>query len=141
MAALRAADPEAVRAKARDVYARDPEKHKAKVRAYRASLTPEEARTRARQFLLRGKYGIGIAEFDALRAAQDYRCAICRRHEDEIQKPRSGDHSSLIPDHCHASGVVRGLLCNPCNLLIGHGREDERVLAAAIQYLRENRKV
>lgn len=139
MAARRAADPEAARQKCREQYARDPERHIQRVRAYRASLDPGEARARARNILLRGKYGIGLEDFDALRAAQDFRCAVCHRHEEEIPKPRPGDHSSLVPDHCHEDGQVRGLLCNPCNLFIGHAREDERILGSAIEYLRRAR--
>jgi hypothetical protein len=33
---------------------------------------------------LRMKYGISAEEYDALRAAQAYRCAICGRHEDDL---------------------------------------------------------
>ncbi len=139
MAAKRAADPEAVRRTLREAYARDPEKHKAKVRAYRAALPPDVAKRRARQIKLQSNYGISVDEFDALRAMQDYRCAICGRHEDDIPKPRPGDHSSLVPDHCHETGKNRGLLCNPCNLFIGHARNDEVLLARAIEYLRAHR--
>lgn len=140
MAARRAEDPELFRARWREGYARDPEKYKAKVRAYRASLTPEEARVRARRILLRSKYGIDPGQFDAMRVAQEYRCVICGRHENEIPKPRKGDHSSLVPDHDHETGVVRALICNPCNIMIGHAREDEEVLLAAVDYLRKHRQ-
>lgn len=30
------------------------------------------------------KYGMTVEEYDALRSAQDYRCAVCRRHEDDL---------------------------------------------------------
>lgn len=139
MAAKRAADPERYRRTVRETYARDPEKHKAKVRAYRAGLPSEVARRRARQFKLQSAYGISLAQFDEMRAAQNCRCAICGRHEDDIPKPRPGDYSSLVPDHCHDTGKNRGLLCNPCNLLIGHARNDEVVLARAVEYLRAHR--
>lgn len=136
MAARRAADPEAARAKYREHYARNPERYKAKVRAWRAALDPAVARERAWRIRLRRYYGIDLPEFNALREAQAFRCAICGRHEDEIPKARPIDNSSLVVDHCHQTNKVRGLVCNPCNLVIGHAREDEAVLVAAIAYLR-----
>lgn len=135
MAALRATDPEAHRAKCRESYARDPEKYKAKVRAWRARQSPEQAKERARRIRLRQFYGMELEEFDALRAAQDYRCAICGRHEDDLPKVRPADNSSLFVDHSHETGCTRGLLCQSCNILVGHARESERILLAAIEYL------
>src|SRR6185369_10811468 len=140
MAAIRAADPEAARAKWREHYARNPEKHKAKVQAWRAALDPDVARERARRIRLRRYYGMELEDFDALRAAQDYCCAICRTHEDDLPRMRPGDYSNLYVDHAHETGSVRGLLCQSCNLLVGHAREDERVLSAAIQYLAIHRE-
>lgn len=134
-AARRAADPEGSREYARQDYARNRDKRIAKVRAWRANLDPEVARERARRIHLRQHYGMELEEFDALRAAQDHRCAICRTHEDALPRVRKGDHSSLFVDHDHDTGSVRGLLCQSCNLLVGHAREDARVLRAAIQYL------
>ena len=58
MGAMRAADPEALRRKQREAYAADPEKGKAKVRAWRAKLPPEVAKERARRIRLKQFYGI-----------------------------------------------------------------------------------
>ncbi len=139
--ARRRADPEAARAKNREHYARNPEKHKAKVRAWRAALDPDIARERARRIRLRRYYGMELEDFDALCAVQDHRCAICRTHEDDLPRMRPGDHSNLYVDHAHESGSVRGLLCQSCNLLVGHAREDEQVLLAAIRYLATHREL
>ncbi|GAA0497347.1 hypothetical protein Ade02nite_54400 [Paractinoplanes deccanensis] len=94
---------------------------------------------------LRDKYGITVEEYDRLRSAQDYRCAICRRHEDELPassvgRPRLDGRPTatafkLVVDHCHRSGSVRGLLCVGCNAAIGHFRDDPAVLLAAAAYL------
>lgn len=140
MAAKRAADPEAARLKYREYYYRNRERRIAAVREWRAALSPEVAKERLRRIRLRQFYGMEIEEFDALRAMQDYRCAICGRHEDDIPKPRPRDHSSLVPDHCHETGMNRGLLCNPCNIFLGHAKNDERILASAIEYLRAHRE-
>lgn len=61
---------------------------------------------------IRERYGITEEQFHALEAAQGGRCAIC------------GKERRLVIDHCHASGRVRGLLCNACNLVIGHLEQD-----------------
>jgi hypothetical protein len=38
-------------------------------------------------------------------------------------------------DHCHASGVVRGLLCGQCNILLGAAKDSIETLFAAADYL------
>lgn len=73
------------------------------------------------------KYGVDQAWFDATLDAQDGRCAICGTDE-------PGRKTWSI-DHCHATGKVRGLLCNHCNTAIGLMRDDPAVLRAAIRYL------
>ncbi|MFD7900151.1 endonuclease VII domain-containing protein [Streptomyces sp. NPDC059743] len=57
-------------------------------------------------------------------------CHICRTE----QPSGRGWHI----DHCHITGVVRGLLCARCNLGLGHFRDDPDVLSAAIEYLRRD---
>ena len=70
----------------------------------------------------RWKYGISTSEFEALVARQAGRCPIC-----DLPTSR------LVIDHDHATGIVRGLLCGPCNLALGHFRDDpERCLRAAL---------
>lgn len=39
-------------------------------------------------------------------------------------------------DHCHATGVVRGTLCNLCNRMLGSARDNPEVLETAARYLR-----
>jgi hypothetical protein len=87
---------------------------------------------------LRTKYGISVEEYDALRRLQDYRCAICGRHEDDIPRSASGrprldgrptaEPFKLVVDHCHHSRRVRGLLCVGCNAAIGHFSDNPQAL-------------
>lgn len=77
------------------------------------------------------RYGLTYDQWDEMRAAEDYRCMICGISEDEMGK-------RLDVDHCHDSGKVRGLLCNPCNTMLGHARDNTAVLESAAKYLREN---
>lgn len=66
-----------------------------------------------------------------MREAENYSCMICGITEDEIGR-------ALDVDHCHGSGKVRGLLCNPCNTVLGHAKDRADILEAAAKYLREN---
>ena len=59
-------------------------------------------------------------------AKQIGRCAICER-------PLKDDRQVI--DHDHATGEVRGVVHNLCNLMLGNSREDIAVLAGGIRYL------
>ena len=83
---------------------------------------PHEARSR--DWKKRGIH-MTVVEYRALVAIQDGRCAIC------------GDGAKLNVDHDHATGVVRGLLCNKCNWGLGMFRDNPDLLEAAIRYLQD----
>jgi hypothetical protein len=57
--------------------------------------------------------------------AQGGKCAICRQEAPPGKR--------LNVDHCHATGVVRALLCTRCNLAVGfyenHGQAAAEYLA------------
>jgi len=93
-------------------------------------IDPEERKARglvsARRAYLKKRYGLTIEDYDALLAAHDGRCDICRI-------PLTGDERCL--DHCHTSGAVRGWLCRGCNLVLGHAKDDPARLRAAAAYL------
>lgn len=44
----------------------------------------------------------------------------------------------LCIDHCHATGDVRGILCNSCNYTIGACNDSEDLLRKTISYLENN---
>ena len=71
------------------------------------------------------KYGITNAEFDAMLARQYGRCLGCQK--DITHKP--------FVDHDHATGKVRGLLCNTCNSGLGMTKDDPQVLRRLMVYL------
>lgn len=72
------------------------------------------------------QYGINLDDYGRMYAAQDGRCAIC-----EVAFDR------LAVDHDHVTGRVRGLVCGPCNLVLGHIEKFHRMgaLARAVDYL------
>lgn len=77
------------------------------------------------------RYGITLAQWEALYAAQGEKCAVCRKGEGE----KSQRYANLAVDHCHSSGRVRGLLCNACNRALGFFNDDPAALRAAADYL------
>jgi len=56
---------------------------------------------------------------------QGGQCAICSRVP-----------TKLVVDHDHRSGRIRGLLCGPCNLGLGHLRDQPVLCERAADYLR-----
>lgn len=42
----------------------------------------------------------------------------------------------LQVDHDHRTGEIRGLLCRPCNIALGHVYDDPTRLAGLIEYLK-----
>ena len=103
-------------------------------RGYRASQKgkPGWKRTQ-RRYAMRKRYGIELEEYQALYEAQGGKCAICRVPVDDLGGPKK--HRLLHIDHDHATGVVRGLLCNPCNRALGFLRDDPEIALAAAEYL------
>jgi len=79
-----------------------------------------------------------IIDKRALLVSQDGRCLIC---EEEIEF--SGDYGcSAVIDHDHATGKVRGILCQECNKSLGKVERitnGKRWLYLAIGYLERHR--
>jgi len=98
-----------------------PDKAKASVKRWNNSR-------RGVDFRLKRAFGIGIEEFDAILELQKGRCAICGASPD--------NKYSLHLDHCHATGVIRGILCRRCNHGIGHFDDDVSLIESAASYLR-----
>lgn len=107
-AANRLANIDHVRAKQRAAYAANPTKWLASSR--------------------KSSYGITPAQFDAMITAQGNRCPICSIEFD-------GSPRQQHVDHCHETGVVRGILCRDCNLGLGRFADNTANLQGAIEYL------
>lgn len=84
--------------------------------------------TTSRKTHLSDTYDLTLEEYDALLKAQGGRCAICPL------KPKYNLHV----DHCHKTGIVRGLLCKTCNKrLLPSARDSVDRLQSAINYLND----
>ena len=80
----------------------------------------------------RNEHGLTSAAYRDLVESQGGRCALC-----EMVAPLCVDHEhvdgwSKLPPRERAKHV-RGLLCAPCNLFIGHCREDVTVMVQKSQ--------
>ncbi len=64
------------------------------------------------EYVLKNKYGMTLRDLEEMTGLQHNLCAICH-------KPPDGRWKKLHIDHDHATGIVRGLLCNSCNLRLG----------------------
>ncbi len=73
------------------------------------------------------RYGLTWDEYHEMLNAQDCCCAICGQHPEVV--------GPLVIDHDHLYGKVRGLLCNGCNLALGHFRDDLLTVSRARAYL------
>lgn len=76
---------------------------------------------------MKHKYGLSLEEYKAMLTEQGGVCKICKR-PDELR-------SHLSVDHCHATGKIRGLLCDRCNTSLGKFRDDPELLRKAADYL------
>lgn len=139
-----AEDPEAQRAALRARYARNPEKYKAKAiartrrkdpAAFRAMRAADYAANKHKWIsdYRRRKYGITAEQLDAMIAKQNRRCGIC--DAEFVMGAGNDNPRQMHVDHCHTTGVVRGLLCRDCNLGLGRFKDSPRSLARAIRYL------
>ena len=63
---------------------------------------------------------------------QDGKCAICKSDDPH------NHYGVFHVDHDHKTGLIRGLLCQRCNHLLGCANDDTLILLRAVQYLRRN---
>lgn len=85
---------------------------------------PDKARAQDR----RSNYKVIDADYRAMLASQDERCAICR------------SPNPNCVDHCHTTGRFRGVLCRTCNAGLGQFRDDPALMRAAARYIEARTK-
>lgn len=71
-------------------------------------------------------YRLSHPEYQAMLKRSGGKCEICRKAPGE---------RGLRVDHCHRTGVPRGLLCNPCNLGLGYVEREPGWVDRAQGYL------
>jgi hypothetical protein len=80
----------------------------------------------ARNWWRKTKYGATVEQLDALRKKQNSLCVGCLA--------TLTDNKECV-DHCHKTGIVRGLLCDSCNVSIGRLGDNPETLRRLADYL------
>jgi hypothetical protein len=77
-------------------------------------------------YLREWHHGISAEKYDEMLKEQMGVCAICGDEQ--------GGRSFHV-DHDHVGNFIRGILCQNCNLMLGHAKDSVRRLSSAIEYL------
>ncbi len=80
--------------------------------------------------MLKYEYGITLDQYNEMFRAQEGKCAICQRHQNELTR-------TLCVDHDHKTNTVRALLCVTCNTDVS---VVENRLEEMTKYLNKHRK-
>lgn len=88
-----------------------------------------EVRRRGWNSKHKAMYGITLDEKEAIFHKQGDKCAICGSTESGMKG------RGWYSDHSHKTGAFRGVLCGPCNLLLGCAKDSSNILHAAFSYL------
>jgi hypothetical protein len=100
------------------------------------SENKERLKVARRRHKLKADYGMTVEQYNQLLEFQNHSCAICK-----TPFKANGSHNEKAHiDHCHASGVVRGLLCGFCNMGLGKLKDSIHVLESALKYLRSTQE-
>lgn len=100
----------------------------------RRKTDPNFYKRRDRKYSLKSKHNMTVEQYGGMAERQFHRCKICGEPE---TKKNQGGILPLAVDHDHSSGVIRGLLCNRCNRVLGMVKEDQYTLREMIEYLTE----
>ena len=82
-------------------------------------LSEEERALKARA----ARYGLTLKELNAIIDRFAGKCWICLNRD------------AIDVDHCHNTGVVRGVLCKSCNTALGKFSDNPDRLLRAVEYL------
>jgi hypothetical protein len=88
---------------------------------------PQFASRATRKYRLK-KLGLSQEDYIDLLVRQGGVCAVCKQT----------DKRALDVDHCHKTGVVRGLLCSACNKAEGLLKSDPNIIRALASYVEYN---
>lgn len=122
-------------------YANNKKKYSKRAKKYRTNNAEEIKKVKKqytathkkeiRNLNLKYAYGITIDQYEQMFNVQEGKCKICNKHQNELKQPLSVDHN-------HTTNKIRGLLCQNCNTILGHAKDNIDILQKAINYLKNN---
>jgi hypothetical protein len=137
----RKSHPERAKEIGRNSRRRNPEKSRARARAWYASNKGKALASMAlrrknnpdaiRNEKLRSNFGITLDQYNTISAEQNHACAICGT-------PQSEQLKKMAVDHDHETGRIRSLLCHNCNVGLGNFKDSPEILTKAIRYIHEH---
>jgi len=77
----------------------------------------------------KSKYGLSPDDIEEIRVKQDRKCPGCKQDLLIVKE---------CVDHDHSTGLVRGLLCDDCNVALGRLKDNSATLLNLAAYLKEN---
>lgn len=110
--------------------------HYAYQKAYRQRQITCGGMNKDRKYQLKKRYGLSVEQYEALLVEHDGYCGACGELPGGYE---DGRWNMLVVDHCHETGVVRGLLCNGCNRAAGLLNDDIEKIAGLLRYMTEKR--
>jgi len=88
-----------------------------------------------RRGALSSKYKITEQRYFEILKKQIGLCGICGS-----DSPGRRGSKNFTVDHDHTTMEVRGLLCHPCNVMLGLAKDNIEVLETAIKYLKHHKE-
>lgn len=93
-----------------------------------------EWKSKLRDSHLKSKFDLTHIDYQNMLESQGGVCKICKRHR------LASNKGHMVIDHCHETGVIRGVLCNWCNRALGLFEDNIELFQSAIKYLMESKK-
>jgi hypothetical protein len=115
-----------INSRKRERYAADEQE---RIKACRWAREWQKANPEKRKAQRLRAFGLSLDQYSEMLQKQSRRCAICG-HSD-----MSNPNFFPLIDHCHETGVVRGLLCLNCNHALGKFKDDPIRLRTAAIYV------
>jgi len=103
-------------------------KHKEKLNKYNRDYHKQHYVQTYWKHHLKKYYNMTPDDYNKLFDNQRGCCAICGKHQSNIER-------KLFVDHSHLTGQVRGLLCFNCNAMLGNAKDNPDFLISAVDYL------
>lgn len=85
---------------------------------------------------LKYKYGLAIEDLMRALESQGGGCAICSENLPDLLAYNNRRRGYAI-DHNHKDGRFRGILCLPCNSMLGMSKDSANLLRRAASYLED----
>lgn len=97
-------------------------------------LNPEKVQYNNRTRTLKRRYGLTREAWEAMLEQCSFHCQICGvAMSDDKTAPLS---VRAVPDHCHETGKIRGVLCHRCNKVLGMVGDNLQGVMRFVTYLR-----